>query len=85
MAMERVSTTYSKIYDEIFEFLTSAPMLEQISEFRLSDESEAYLDDLLVRNRNGVVTPNEKAELENFGHLEHFVRMFKIKAAEKPN
>jgi hypothetical protein len=69
-------------YQEFVEFVVSRPTLEQITEFRLSDESEARISLLLEYNRTRKLTEDEEAEMEDFSRLEHIVRMMKIRAWE---
>jgi len=69
-------------YQEFVEFVVSRPTLEQITEFRLSDKSEARISLLLEYNRTRKLTEDEEAELEDFSRLEHIVRMMKIRAWE---
>lgn len=70
-------------YQEFAEFVTSSPTLEQIAAFRLSDESDAHISYLLQANRDGVLSPEEEAELADYTRLEHLMRIVKIRAYEK--
>ena len=70
-------------YEEFVEFITSSPTLEEIAEFRLSDEVEARISSLLEANRSGHLTPDEEAELDDYLRLEHIMRKAKIRAVEK--
>lgn len=70
-------------FDEITDFLTSAPSLEAIANFHLSDEADARISELLDANRENTLTPEEKAELDRYAHFEHVLRMIKIRAYEK--
>jgi hypothetical protein len=70
-------------YDEFVEFITSAPTLDAIMRFTLSDETQARMSELLEANRNRRLTDVEADELNEFGRLEHIVRKAKIRAAEK--
>ena len=70
-------------YDEFIEFITSSPTLEEISTFRLSEESEAHISQLLERNRTQKLTGQEEAELDEYLRLEHIMRKAKIRAFEK--
>lgn len=78
MAIERIP-----VFDEVYEFLTSAPSPEAIMSFRPSDETQQRISTLLEANRNGSLTPQEQMELEEFSRVEHFVRMLKIHARRK--
>jgi hypothetical protein len=68
---------------EFTDFMTSSPSLEAIADFHLSDEAEARLSDLLEANRQGTLKPEDTLELQEYGQLEHFMRMIKYRALEK--
>jgi hypothetical protein len=51
--------------------------------FRLSPQRQAQLDNLLERNRQGLLTPDERGELEEFERLEHLGRMLKARLRQK--
>lgn len=70
-------------YDEFIEFITSSPTLEETVNFRLSDATQTHFSQLLEKNRNQTLTAEEQAELNEFLHLEHLMRMMKIRAYEK--
>lgn len=70
-------------YEEFVEFITSAPSLEQVSKLHLSEATEARINALLNRNREGTITPAESAELDEYLRLEHIMRKAKIRAIEK--
>jgi hypothetical protein len=70
-------------YDEFVEFITSRPTLEQIAEYRLSDETEAHISALMERNNQGALSAEEETELDEYLRLEHIMRKAKIRAFEK--
>jgi hypothetical protein len=78
-----MATVLSPLYDEVLDFLLSAPTPEQVAAFHASGTTQARVDYLLERNRSGVMSPEEKAELDEFMRVEHFVRMLKIRALQK--
>jgi hypothetical protein len=73
----------SRYEAEFTDFMTSSPTLEEIANFRLSDESEARLSALLEANRQGTLTAEEAEELAEYGRLEHLMRLMKYRAYEK--
>ncbi|MBX3084158.1 MAG: hypothetical protein KF716_21160 [Anaerolineae bacterium] len=79
MAIERAV----KIEDEFIEFLLSSPSLAQIVEFRVSETAQARLRYLLDANRNALLTPDERAELDEISRVEHFVTLVKARAMKK--
>jgi hypothetical protein len=70
-------------YDEFVEFITSAPTLEQMANFRLSAVAEQRIRDLLDANQARRLTDAEEAELGEYLRLEHMVRKAKLRAYEK--
>lgn len=68
---------------EIMDFLLSAPTPQQVIDLQASEASQARLRDLLDGNRHGTLQDAERAELESYLQLEHFVRQLKIRAREK--
>lgn len=72
-------------YDEFVDFITSAPSLEEISLFRLSDSAESRISFLLEQNRQSQITDTEEQELDEYLRLEHIMRQMKIRAFEKLN
>jgi hypothetical protein len=70
-------------YDEFVDFITSNPTTKAVSEFRLSEATEAYIDTLLEANREGAITPDALEELDEYIRLKHLMRSAKIRAFEK--
>jgi hypothetical protein len=68
------------ITEVITEFLGAAPTLEEIVHFRLPDALERRALDLLEQNRNGELTPEDGAELEELTRMGHFMNQVKLKA-----
>ena len=78
MAVERF-----KAYDEVYDFLTSAPTPQQIIAFRPSEETQKRIRFLLDANRTRSLTADEEIELDEFGKVEHLMRMLKARAHQK--
>lgn len=72
-------------YHEFVEFITSMPTLEEMSQFRLSDSTEARISFLLEQNRQSRISHDETQELDEYLRLEHIMRQVKICAFEKLN
>lgn len=78
MAIRNVSA-----YDEFVEFITSSPTLEQIAEFRFSQNTQSRISQLLEANQKGKLADYDEAELDEYLRVEHLVRKAKIRAYEK--
>ncbi|HKX32826.1 MAG TPA: hypothetical protein VJ302_34410 [Blastocatellia bacterium] len=70
----------SPIYREITEFLSGSPAIEQILAFKISSIAQARLEDLLYRNREDVLTPQERAELDTYLQLSEWISILKARA-----
>jgi hypothetical protein len=68
------------ISDVVTDFLASAPTLEEIARYRLPDELQARAHDLLEKNRQGSLTDEERAEMEEFRRIDHLLTLIKAKA-----
>lgn len=78
MAIELVTP-----YEEVLDFLLSAPSLAQVIALHSSESAQQRLRYLLEANRNGMLTAEERAELEISLNVEHLVRLLKIRARLK--
>jgi hypothetical protein len=55
---------------------------QEILKFRLDSEAQSRLNQLLEKNRNGVISPEEISELETFEQFEHVVRLLKARVLQ---
>ena len=62
---------------EIISFLARRPAGEEIIDFRPSARASARAEELLHRNREGVLTPEEEAELDEICEVDRFVSLIK--------
>lgn len=67
----------ASLYRKILEFLASDPTVEDILAFKAPVEIQARLRELLDRNKAGVLTSQESAELDEYEKIEHFIVMLK--------
>jgi hypothetical protein len=68
----------TSIYDEIADFLASAPTSKQIIDFHLSEGSERLISNLLEANRTRGLSPSEKEALDDYTHIEHLMQSIKV-------
>jgi hypothetical protein len=64
----------------VLAFLTGRPDPEQVLAYRPSDRMAARIRELLARRRDGVLTPEEQLQWQQYEFLEHLVRMAKADA-----
>lgn len=71
------------VYDELLDLLAGGADPERLRGFRLSNEKQARLDELLERNRQGTLSEDDSAELDAYEHFEHVVRLLKARLSQK--
>ena len=75
-------TPASPAYFEIIDFIAAGTTPEQVACFHPSPEAQHRVDDLIQREKDDLLSPEEKAELDHFMELEHILRMAKAKARQ---
>jgi hypothetical protein len=71
------------IYEEVYRFLVSSPTPEQIIHFQASYEVRERVRHLLDASERGVLSVEERAELDEFERINHLVSMLKIYARQR--
>ncbi len=64
---------------EIIDFLATSPTPQQILEFHASEPMQERLRYLLQQNKDGTLTSEETAELDEVEYVNHFMTMLKAK------
>ena len=80
--MDAISPEFTPA-NEVLDFLLSAPTPQQVIDLRPSPAAQERLRYLLDGNRDDALNDAERAELDSYLQLEHFVRQLKIRAREK--
>ena len=71
------------IYDDLLDLFVDTADVDRLAAFRLPPDKQARLDELLQKNREGLVTDAQRGELQEFERLEHLGRMLKARARQK--
>jgi len=71
------------VYDDLLDLLAESADAQRVLAFRLSEEKQARLDELLQKNREGTLTDEESAELDAYERFEHVVRLLKARVLQK--
>lgn len=74
------SPTELPTYLEIIDFLVNRPTSEQIATFKVSEQSQTRLRELLQKNRDINLISSEAAELNLYEQLDTLMTMMKIRA-----
>ncbi len=68
------------LYDEFLDYLVQKATPAEILAFHPSEEAQEYARDLLERNNDGVLTPEEKYTLDQMLQFERMMSVLKAKA-----
>ena len=78
-----MATVQPAAYDELVELFADPAVAERILAFHPSPATQARIETLLEKNRQGTLTAKEQAELDEVERLEHFVRLIKARVRQK--
>jgi hypothetical protein len=70
----------SKAYDELVDLFARGTTPEGVLSFAPSAQSIARARYLIARQKSGDITPDEAAELEQLGAIEHLMQLVKARA-----
>ena len=76
----KLSNTRQPIHQELINFLSSSPRLEQIIKFKISDLAQERLETLLEKNREEQLTAKQKSELDQYLQYRHVLILLKASA-----
>jgi hypothetical protein len=74
---------YPALYDDLLDLLADSADAKRVLAFRLSEEKQTRLDELLDKNRDGTLTVEESSELDAYEQFEHLVRLLKARLLQK--
>jgi hypothetical protein len=72
----------SPAYFEIIEFIAAGTTTESVASFRPSPEAQQRVEELIEREKDSDLSPEEKSELDHYIELEHILRMAKARARQ---
>jgi hypothetical protein len=73
-------STATPVYLEIIDFIAAGTTPQEVANYRPSPAAQQRVADLIEREQNQHLSPDEKSELEHFMELEHILRLAKAKA-----
>ncbi len=74
--------TSSPAYLEIIDFIAAGATPQAVAQFRPSPEAQRRIAELIGREKEQGLPPDEKAELDHFMELEHILRLAKARARQ---
>lgn len=83
--LRRTWSGTSGLRREVVSFLARRPAVEELINFRPSEQATARAQELLRRNQEGGLTPEEEAELDEMCELDRFISLIKAEVlAQRP-
>jgi hypothetical protein len=76
------SININSAYKEIIDFLAGGITSQSLIDFQVSETVKERVADLIFREKNDVLSSEEKSELDNYLVLEHLLRLAKARAYE---
>ena len=73
----------TKAFDEFIDLLLSSGNPHLIVNFKPGEATVRRVEELLDKEKEGVISQEEKSELDNFLVLEHVIRLAKIRARKR--
>ncbi len=77
--LDELSPLPNGVYRYILEFLVSKPSPQAMLEFAPTAEMQARVDELLQKNRGGVLSQAESEELDEYVRVNHLITMLKAR------
>ena len=71
------SSDTANTYTEVLDFLIKQPTPEQIAKFKVSNQAQKRLEDLLEKNRIGTISKAENSELDIYEQLDQLMMLLK--------
>ena len=75
-----VANIQQSIFEELADFMVSQPTLGQIAAYHISEAAEQRIHELLEKNQQATLTPDEREEMTRFLAVSHLMTLAKAKA-----
>lgn len=70
-------------YEEFVDFMVAKMQPREIIDFRPSERAKARVHELIARQKDEQLDPDESAELNHFLEMEHMMRLAKARARQR--
>lgn len=71
-----------RAYEEVVEFIAAGTSPSSVISFQPSEAVKERVADLIHREKNLGISPEEKSELDHYLQLEHLMRLAKARARQ---
>lgn len=69
-----------KVYEEVINFIAAGTTPNGVIDFQPSESVKERVTELVQREKNAEISPEEKTELDRYMQLEHIMRLAKARA-----
>jgi hypothetical protein len=69
-----------RAYEEVIDFIAAGTTPDNLVAFRPSEAAKQRVTELILREKNTGLTPDETSELNHYMQLEHLMRLAKARA-----
>ncbi len=83
LGLREVTQNHYGLYQEVVEFLASSPPPEAILTFHPSDKAQQRVVELLDKNKTGLLSAEEQAELDQYENLDFMMTLVKAEARKR--
>jgi len=73
----------TKAYDELVDFLAAGSTPASLLQFQPSEETRARVRELIHKEKDSGLLPDEASELDDYIKLEHLMRLAKARARSR--
>jgi hypothetical protein len=78
--LTRGQTKMILAYDEFVDFIAGGSTPQSVVDYRPSEETKIHVAELIRRQKVESLSPDETAELNQYLHIEHLMRLAKARA-----
>jgi hypothetical protein len=71
------------VYEEIVDFIAAGTTSEGVANFNPSEATKARVFELISRQKEGTLSPDEASELNHYLEFEHLMRLAKARARQR--
>jgi hypothetical protein len=80
LGLQAITPSHKEPYLDIVDYLASGPSPEELANSRASPAIQERIAELLDKNRQGIISADEAAELDRYEQLDYLMTLVKLRA-----
>lgn len=80
LGLQAMLPAEEKPYLDVVDYLASGPTPEELADAKASPEVQERITELLDKNRQGIISSDEAAELDRYEQLDYLMTLVKLRA-----